>query len=219
MSKPSSCQPRSQQDSQADILSWTEPSSKSVQQSTPKSVTAVHSRASRPAVPTSRTAKSLSVQGKSGASTQRTTAVSKEPSVKPVQEVPKIVTTASSGTLNRLVPSTRNESIASSHGTADMETRTSMVQSASHRSDLRNDRSSPHTSFTSQSLNPPLSPLIHDDLWQSISNEFPALAEYLKETKLDQKLPEVLSNVFKLKQLPFSPYPQLMCDVRPILER
>ncbi|XP_065886420.1 uncharacterized protein [Dysidea avara] len=211
MSKPSV----SQQDIQADILSWKESSLKSAQQAP-----TVHSRASRPS------ARSLtSVQKNSTASTHRTT-VSKEPSIKSIQEVPKIVTTTSSRT-SRPVPSAitrlQNESIASTphstQGTIDVETKTSMVQTASHCLDSRNDGNSQHTGSTSRSLIAPLSPLIHDDLWHSVSTEFPVLAEYLKEMQLDQKLPEVLSNIFKLKLLPFSPYSQLMCDVRPIMER
>jgi len=207
MSKPSISQ---QGCSQADILSWKEPSLRSAQQ-TPKNVTTAHSRASKfvPSVAT--------VQKKSAA---RGTTITKEPSVKSVPELPKIITPKSSCS-SRPAPSTlQSESVASTlcvtQKTADMD---SMVQSASHHLDSRNDRNSKHTSSTSQSLIAPLSPLVHDDLWHSITTEFPVLAEYLKETQLDQKLPEILSNIFKLKQLPFNPYAQLMYDVRPTMER
>lgn len=208
----------SQQGGQADILSWKESSLKSAT----KNVTTAHSRASKLVS----SAGSSSVQKKSTASTHRAATISKQLSVKSVQEAPKIITTVSSFT-SRPVTSTitrhQSESFAStSRGTKrtkDVETKTSMIQNTSHRSNSKNNGNSQDTSSTSQSFTAPLSPLMYEDLWHSLSSEFPAVAEYLKEMQVDQKLPEVLNNIFKLKQLPFSPYAQLMCDIRPTMER
>lgn len=55
--------------------------------------------------------------------------------------------------------------------------------------------------------------------WCEIKKEFPKLADYFQEMQLDKELPQLLTNLFKLNQLPFSPYSQLMCKLRPTMER
>ena len=61
--------------------------------------------------------------------------------------------------------------------------------------------------------------LKHDNIWYEVKEEFPLLDDYFQETKLDKQLSQILTNLFKLKQLPFSPFCQLMCELRPTMER
>ena len=61
--------------------------------------------------------------------------------------------------------------------------------------------------------------LEQDTIWYKLEEEFPIVADYFRETKLNKQLPQILSNIFKLNQLPFSPFSQLMCELRPTMER
>ena len=58
-----------------------------------------------------------------------------------------------------------------------------------------------------------------DSIWYEIKQEFPTLADYFQEMQLDKQVPQMLTNLFRLKQLPFSPYSQLMCELLPTMER
>ena len=72
--------------------------------------------------------------------------------------------------------------------------------------------STPQSKVTAQLLE-------QDDVWHKIKEEFPILADYLQEMKLNKQLSQMLTNLFKLKQLPFSPFGWLICQLRPIMER
>lgn len=72
--------------------------------------------------------------------------------------------------------------------------------------------SSPQSKVTTQLLE-------QDTIWCKLEEEFPVLADYFREMKLDKQLPQILNNLFKLKQLPFSPFCQLMHELRPTMER
>ena len=72
--------------------------------------------------------------------------------------------------------------------------------------------STPQSKVTAQLLE-------QDNIWYKLREEFPVLADYFQEMKLDKQLPQMLTNLFKLKQLPFSPFCQLMCELRPTMER
>lgn len=61
--------------------------------------------------------------------------------------------------------------------------------------------------------------LEQDSIWCEIKQEFPTLTDYFQEMQLDKKVSQMLTNLFRLKQLPFSPYSQLMCELRPTMER
>ena len=61
--------------------------------------------------------------------------------------------------------------------------------------------------------------LEQNNVWHKIKEEFPILADYLEEMKLNKQLSQMLTNLFKLKQLPFSPFCWLICQLRPIMER
>ena len=58
-----------------------------------------------------------------------------------------------------------------------------------------------------------------DNIWYKIKEEFPTLTDYFQEMQVDKRLPQILTNLFKMKQLPFNPYSQLMCELRPTMER
>lgn len=72
--------------------------------------------------------------------------------------------------------------------------------------------STPQSKVTAQLLE-------QDNIWYKMKEQFPVLTEYIQEMELDKQLPQLLTNLFKLKQLPFSPYSQLMCELRPTMER
>ena len=72
--------------------------------------------------------------------------------------------------------------------------------------------SSPQSKVTAQLLE-------QDAIWCKLEEGFPVLADYFQEMKLDKQLPQILNNLFKLKQLPFSPFCQLMHELRPTMER
>ena len=72
--------------------------------------------------------------------------------------------------------------------------------------------STPQSGVTTQLLE-------QDNIWYKIKEEFPALTDYFQEMQVDKRLPQILTNLFKMKQLPFNPYSQLMCELRPTMER
>ena len=61
--------------------------------------------------------------------------------------------------------------------------------------------------------------LEQDNIWYKIKKEFPTLTDYFQKMQGDKRLPQILTNLFKMKQLPFNPYSQLMCELSPIMER
>ena len=72
--------------------------------------------------------------------------------------------------------------------------------------------STPQSKVTAQLLE-------QDNILYKLTEEYPVLADYFQEMKLDKQLPQMLADLFKLKQLPFSPFCQLICELRPTMER
>ena len=98
-------------------------------------------------------------------------------------------------------------------------TAVSVVPSSSHHSSSTKvgGASSRHISTVQSRVTAQL--LKQDDIWHKMKEQFPVLTEYIQEMQLDKQLPQLLTNLFKLKQLPFSPYSQLMRELRPTMER
>ena len=98
-------------------------------------------------------------------------------------------------------------------------TAVSVVPSSSHHSSSTEvgGASSQHISTAQSRVTAQL--LKQDDIWHKMKEQFPVLTEYIQEMQLDKQLPQLMTNLFKLKQLPFSPYSQLMHELRPTMER
>ena len=97
-------------------------------------------------------------------------------------------------------------------------TAASIVPSSSHHSSSAEVGGASHNISTPQSR-VTVQLLEQDNIWSKVKEQFPVLTEYIQEMQLDEQLPQLLNNLFKLKQLPFSPYSHLMCELRPTMER
>jgi len=86
-----------------------------------------------------------------------------------------------------------------------------------HSSSTKIGRASQNTSTSLSRIGTQL--LECDSIWYEIKQEFPTLADYFEEMQLDKLVPQKINNLFRLKQLPFSPYSQMMCQLRPTMER
>ena len=103
------------------------------------------------------------------------------------------------------VPSSTNTVVpSSSHHSYSIEISAEMGGASQHIS-------TPQSGVTAQLLE-------QDNIWYKIK-EFPALTDYFQEMQVDKRLAQILTNLFKMKQLPFNPYSQLMCELRPTMER